>query len=405
MRWRRSLRLSVRALFAHRVRTLLAFAGVGAGVAAVTITGAIGAGAEQQIARGVAALGVNLLVVRPAQVTRRAARKELAGAVTTLRMEDRDAVAALPSVLLVAPGVEGQLRVKGDRASAMTRLLGTTSDFPLVRGFRLQGGRFFDADDEREARRVVVLGARVATTLFDDDPVGRQILVRRVPFDVIGVLAPKGALADGDEDNQVLVPITAAMRRVLNTRWLSALFVTARSNDPRMMRDAESAIGALMRDRHRATGDGASDVEVQNAARFFAMQQKATNSLGGLTAGVGAIALAVGGTGIMAMMLLSVRERTSEIGLRMAVGATPRDIAIQFLLEATFLALGGWIAGIALGLGGAALIALAAAWPVAVPTTGMLASLAMALVIGLGFGAVPARRAASIPPVRALVTA
>jgi len=405
MRWRRSLRLSVRALAAHRVRTMLALAGVGAGVAAVTITGAVGAGASKEIARGVAALGVNLIVVRPVQVARRAARRELAGAVTTLRMSDRDAVAALPFVTRVAPGVEAQLRVKGDRASTMARLLGTTADFPVVRGFTLQRGRFFDADDDRAARRVVVLGTRVATTLFDDDPVGRQILLRRVPFDVIGVLAPKGALADGDEDNQVLVPIATAMRRVLNTTWLSALFVTARSRDIRTMRDAESAIGALMRDRHRIVGDTPSDVEVQDATRFFTMQRKATESLGGLTAGLGAVALAVGGTGIMAMMLLSVRERTSEIGLRLAVGATPRDIAIQFLLEATLLALGGWLAGIAVGIGGAAIVGVAATWPVALPAQAMLGSLAMSLVIGLGFGAIPARRAASIPPVRALVTA
>ncbi|MEO6528697.1 MAG: ABC transporter permease [Gemmatimonadaceae bacterium] len=405
MRWRRSLGLSVDALLAHKVRTALALASVAAGVAAVVLTSAIGDGAQRGIDRGIDQLGVNLLVVRPAQVKRLAARKELQGTVTTLVMEDRDALAALPLVARAAPGVESPVRVKAGAAATMTRMLGTTSDFPTIRGFTVRSGRFFDDEDEREARRVVVLGARVADALFDENPVARQIRIRRVPFEVIGVLAPKGSLADGDEDNQVLVPISTALRRVLNITWLNAVFVTVRRTDPRSLRDAESAIAALFRERHRAGREGRLDIEIQNAARFFTMQRTTADSLGRLTTGLGAIALLVGGAGIMALMLLSVRERTSEIGLRMAVGAKPRDILVQFLLEATMLSLGGWFAGVALGLTGAALLAASTSWPVAAPVNALLISLAMALTIGLGFGAVPARRAALIPPMRALATA
>jgi putative ABC transport system permease protein len=396
--------VSVRALLAHRMRTALALASVSAGVAAVILTSAIGDGAQRDIARNVERLGVNLLVVRPAQVKRLASRRAIAGSVTTLRMEDRDAVAALPLVALAAPGVESPVRVKGGRTATATRMLGTTPDFLTVRGFGVRRGRAFDEHDLRDSRRVAILGSRVADALFDGDAVGRQIRIRRVPFEVIGVLTPKGALADGDEDNQILVPITTALRRVLNTSWLNAVFVSVTSNDVRTMREAENAIAGTLRARHPASADGRSDYEIQNAARFFSMQRQTADTLGRLTTGLGAVALLVGGTGIMALMLLSVRERTSEIGLRMAVGAQRHDVLVQFLLEATMLALGGWLLGVALGLGGAATIGATTRWPVAPPIGAISISLAMALTIGLGFGAIPARRAASIPPLRALVT-
>lgn len=403
MRLRRSITLSLKALQAHRVRTALAVASVSAGVAAVVLTSAIGAGAERDISRRIQGMGVNLLVVRPKQVRRSVARKELRGTVTTLRLEDYEAVAGLPPVARAAPGVEVPVRVKAGASAMLTRMVGTTMDFPAVRRFEIRSGRFFDVDDDRTARRVVVLGARVADALFDQDPVGRQIRIRRVPFDVIGVLAPKGALADGDEDNQVLVPIRTALRRVLNTTWLNAVFVRVR--DARATADAQTEIAAVLRRRHRAARDGEPDFEIQDAARFVAMQGQVAGSLGRLTTGLAAIALLVGGTGIMALMLLSVKERTGEIGLRMAVGARPRDVLMQFLLEATLLALGGWTVGILLGAAGAAAVAAGTQWPVAAPVQAILASLAMAVTIGLGFGAVPARKAAMIPPIGALRTA
>lgn len=405
MRLRRSLGLSLKALFAHRVRATLAVASVSAGVAAVVLTGAIGAGAERGIRRQIESLGVNLLVVRPVRVKRSAARMELNGVVTTLRLADYDAVVDLPMVSRAAPGVEVPVRVKAGGSAMATRMLGTTLDYPAVRRFQIQRGRFFDADDNREARRVVVLGARVAESLFDDDPVGEQVRIRRVPFDVIGVLAPKGALADGDEDNQVLVPIRTALRRVVNSTWLSSVFVSVRGGDPQNFRDAESAIGALLRQRHRVGSEGQPDFEVQNAARFLTMQRQAADALGDMTAGLGGIALVVGGTGIMALMLLSVKERTSEIGLRLAVGATSRDILVQFLLESMILALGGWSAGILIGATGATIVAVSTEWPIGVPVQSVVVSLGMAITIGLGFGAIPARRAATIPPMRALLTA
>jgi putative ABC transport system permease protein len=401
MRAGRSIGLSLRALSAHRLRTALALGSVSAGVAAVVLTSAIGAGAQRDIRRQIERTGVNLLVVRPAQVKRLVARKEMAGTVTTLRVEDYDAIAELWCVWRAAPGVESSVKLKAGASATTTRVLGTTPAFPAIRRFETREGRFFDGDDDRAARRVVVLGARVADALFDESPVGRQILIRRIPFEVVGVLAPKGALADGDEDNQVLIPIRTALRRVFNTTWLNEVFVTVR--DPFDLREAEGEIGAMLRQRHRRSGDGQPDFEIQDATRFFTMQRRAAGSLGTMATGLGAIALVVGGTGIMALMLLSVKERTGEIGLRIAVGARPRDIVIQFLLETTMLALGGWTGGILIGVAGAAVVATTTAWPVAAPVTAVLGSLAMAVVIGLGFGAVPARAAAMILPMRALL--
>ena len=400
MRLRRNVGLSLRALFTHKVRAALALASVCIGVAGVVLTSAVGAGAQREVQRSIETMGVNLLVVRPVLIKRFAGRKEFKGAVTTLRMEDYEAIARLPNVAAAAPGIEGPVRVKSDASSMMTMIRGTGPAYPVIRRFQIRSGRFFDADDDRLARRVVVLGARVADALFDGDPVGRQIRIRGVPFDVVGVLGAKGAVADGDQDNQVLVPVRTALRRVFNATWLNAVYVSA--SEPEIVAATESEIDALLRQRHRVGRDGQPDFEVQNAARFFALQKKTADSLTRLGTGLAGVALVVGGGGIMGLMLLSVKERTSEIGLRMAVGATPRDILIQFLMEASLLALGGWTVGIALGVVGATTVTMITAWQVASPAQAVLGSLAMVVISGLVFGVVPARKAALIPPVRAL---
>jgi putative ABC transport system permease protein len=274
-----------------------------------------------------------------------------------------------------------------------------------VRRFRVRrhqegrAGRFFDAADDRAARRVAVLGAHVAEALFPgENPAGRSLRVRGVPFEVIGTLEAKGILADGsDEDDQILIPVRTALRRVFNTTWLSTVFVSVR--DPRRMDEAQAAIGAILQERHAK-----ADFDVQNQAKLLATQREMTTNLTLLTTGLSAVALLVGGTGILALMLLSVRERTGEIGLRMAVGARPRDVLVQFLAEATALALGGWLLGIAAGGLGAAAVAFATDWRIGLPLEALLASLAMAAATGLGFGAVPARKASLLPPIQALRT-
>jgi putative ABC transport system permease protein len=403
MKLRRSLGPSLRALLAHKLRAGLALASIAVGVASVVLTSAIGKGAEREVLRGIEGLGTGLLVVRPAQVKRLAGRKTMQGFLTTLDLADYEAIAELASVAEAAPGTEGMLRVKVGSAALVTKVLGTTPEFLRVKRFALQQGRFFDDHEQRNAQRAAVLGARVREKLFQgSDPIGATIRVRGVPFEVVGTLEPKGVQADGsDEDNQVLIPVQTALRRVFNSTWISSVFVSAR--DPRGLAWTEEEIAGLLRARHRLTSRGkADDFAVQNRTKFLVAQKEMAGDLALLTGGLAGTALLVGGAGILALMLLSVKERTGEIGLRLAVGATPRDILSQFLFEASLLALGGWAIGALIGALGATAVALGTAWKVALPLPALAGSIIMTAAIGLGFGALPARRASRMPPVQAL---
>jgi putative ABC transport system permease protein len=402
LRLARRLALSWRALSAHAVRTALVLGSVAVGVAAVLLTSAVGKGAEREVLRGIEELGPNLLVVRPAPVKRTAARKAVRGVVTTLRVGDYDEIAGLGVTGAAAPGAEAALRVKGGGGSTMGRVLGTSPAFADIRRLRLRAGRFFDVEDDAAGRRVAVLGARVASSLFaTGEPLGEDVRIRGVPFEVVGVLRGRGVLADGsDEDDLVLIPIRTALRRVFNSRWLTTVFVGVA--DPKRMDEAERDIEGLLRERHRLTDGRPDDFAVQNQARLLAMQRRTAESLTLLTGGLAGVSLLVAGTGILALMLLSVKERTCEIGLRMAVGARPGDILAQFLFEATMLALGGWTAGAVLAVLGAAAVTLGTRWTIGLPAGPVAATLLTAVVTGVGFGAFPARKAARLPAVEAL---
>jgi putative ABC transport system permease protein len=393
---------SVRALRDHQVRTALCLVGVGTGTAGVLLTSAVGAGAERQVRRSIEAVGSNLLVVRPSQVKRSAARPAVRGSVTSLRLDDYRAIAALPVVRDAAPGIDAGLRLKAGQRSLRTSVLGTTPDLARLRNLTLAGGRFFDEDDAHASRRVVVLGARVAQTLFPDgDGVGRDLGLGGLPFVVIGTLESRGIQADGsDQDGNAYIPIQTALRRVFNATWLTAVFLSV--DDRQQMRAAEAAVRDLLRERHRLAPGTPDDFAVQDQVRLLALQQEAVQGLTLLTAGLAGTAMLVGGAGILALMFLSVKERTAEIGLRLAVGARPRDVLLQFLGEASLLAAGGWTCGAALAGLGAAALALGTEWALAFPLLAVSASFALALITGVGAGAVPARRASRLPPVRAL---
>lgn len=397
MKLRRTIRSSLRALFAHKVRAVLALSSISIGVMAVVLTSALGAGAQKEVLQRMETMGTNLIVIRPAQVQRRVARKAIGGGVTTLTVDDSEAIARLPFVVAAAPGIDRPVRAKAGNVVVRTKVLGTSPAYLAVRNFRMQRGRFFDLDDDRNARRVAVLGARVASSLFGNaDPIGDEVRVRGVIFEVIGVLEAKGVLPDGsDEDNQIVVPIRTALRRVFNLTWLTSIFVSVR--DPASMETAIAQLNVAMRERH-----GREDFAIQNTMKFVSMQQQTVEFLTLLASGLGGIALLVGGVGILALMMMTVSERTSEIGLRMAVGATPNGILTQFLFEATLLTTGGWLIGIAIGAIAAVAIALGTEWKLAVPIDPLLASAAMVLIAGLGFGVVPARRASLLPPMEAL---
>jgi putative ABC transport system permease protein len=342
-------------------------------------------------------------VVRPAQVASSAARNTIRGVVTTLKMADWRAIATLDTVREAVPGFVSAVTVKREGNAMKASVLGTTAPYLEVGRSRLREGRFIDDDDNQNALRVVVLGSRVDDDLFEGSgALGQTIRIRGVPFAVIGVLAEKGALADGsDEDDFVMIPIRTALRRVFNSTWLNPIFVSIR--DPEQMSRAEAEIAGVLRVRHRLEATGKpDDFAIQNRNKVLANQKQLADSLSAFTSGLAAISLLVGGVGILALMLMSVRERTGEIGLRMAVGARPVNILMQFLLEAALLSLGGWVAGIAAGAAATAAVAFTTDWTVAVPVNAIVASLAMAAVTGIGFGWYPAREASLLPPIQAL---
>jgi putative ABC transport system permease protein len=403
MKLLRGLGISTRVLFAHKVRTGLTLSSVAVSVAAVVVVSAIGSGVEKEIGRQAETMGTNLLVVRPAQVKNSVARKQIRGVVSTLTVEDFDAITELAAVESAVPGFETTLTAKGGGRSMSVRILGTTSAYLQVCRFAVMRGRFLHEDDDRQAYRVAVLGARVTEELFPGrDAIGQDIRIRGVPFEVIGVLQAKGIQADGsDQDNQIVIPIRTALRRVFNLTWLNPIFVRVRS--PNNITGAETEIVQLLRTRHRLElGGRPDDFAVQNKTKVLATQKQIADSLTKLAVGLGGVSLLVGGIGILALMLMAVKERTGEIGLRIAVGARPSDIVLQFLAEATMLAAGGWLAGLVLGLLGTAMVALLARWRVAVSLQMLVASLATVLIAGLGFGIWPARKASLIPPIRAL---
>jgi putative ABC transport system permease protein len=403
LKLRRFLGPSVKALLAHSLRALLAAASIAMGVVSVLVTTGVGNGARAEVDRSLGSMATDFVVVRPAEVKRLVARRMVRGVVPTLKREDAAAIAALPSVAAVSPTVEANALVKSESASTRAGVLGTGPAYAALRRFRVARGRTFDEEDARASARVAVLGARVAQSLFgSDDPIGRTIRVRTVPFEVIGVLQARGASGDGaDQDGLVAVPLETALRRLLNATSLSSILVRAR--DEASTPKVGPEIRRLLRERHRLDARGApDDFGIQGQERMVSMQRKTARSLSLLTTGLSAVALAVGGAGVLALMLISVRERTAEIGLRMAVGATPRDILLQFLGEAALLAFAGGAAGVVLGTAGALTVAAATGWKVAVPAAAVAASLATALATGLVSGAVPAWLASRVPPIEAL---
>lgn len=403
MRIVHALRVSTRGLFAHRMRAILAISSVAAGVVAVVVTGAIGQGAKEEVLHETESIGTNLLVVRPAQVSNSAARTNVKGVVTTLKLDDYRAITQLSRVSAAVPGFESSASVKVDNLSMSAMVLGTTSPYLDVCRFRLHQGRFIADDDDLNANRVAVLGARVNETLFgDQNAIGRQILIHGVPFEIVGVLEAKGVLADGsDEDDRIVIPIRTALRRVFNSTWLNPVFISVR--DVAEMDDARTDVNALLRERHGLDQRNKSDdFSIQDKTKVLAARKQLADSLTLLATGLAGASLVVGGAGILALMLMSVKERTTEIGLRMAIGAKPRDILVQFLLEATSIAAGGWSAGMAMAAVATVVVARATSWPTSISSSLVLITLAVVVGSGIIFGAYPARKASLMPPVQAL---
>lgn len=399
----RGLRLSVLLLAAHRLRTALSAAGLMVGVATVLVMSALGRGAERRVVERVRALGTDLLIVTAAAAPAVAGRARQAETMTLLRPADAAAlVDELPRVRAAAAAVHRTLVVRADDRNTTVAVTGTTADGLRIRGIRAARGRLPDAEDARLVRRVAVLGPAVAHTLFGaDDPVGREIRIGTTPFEVIGVAARRGVDPGGaDLDQSIAIPLETALRRLVNVPYVDALYVQARAT--RDLEPLEADVRALLFARHRVREGTPSPYAIRNQAVILRTERAAARALDQLTVGVSALALVVGGIGILAVMLISVRERTREVGLRRALGARRADIRWQFVLEAMLLSAGGGIAGVVLG----ALASFGASqlgrWDLAFSWGTAALALVGATALGLVVGLVPAERAARLEPIAAL---
>jgi putative ABC transport system permease protein len=402
MKLSRNVALSCEILAAHKLRTLLSVTGIVVGIATVVLIVSAGRGAEKQILDRIRDMGTNLIVVNAGQTRVIAGRQRQTATVTTLEIDDAEAIAEqCPTVALVAPAMSKKLSTRWETENANTNVVGTTPQGFRIRNIEVASGRLFDTEEDRARRRVAVLGPTAAANLFGQtDPIGLQFRIGRVPFEVIGLTTPKGMDANGlDQDDLILVPLGSAMRRLFNVDHIDTVYVQARNAD--LLEQAEEEIRELLRGRHRLR-DKPDDFTIQNQATLLATERETAQSMTLLVGSVGGISLTVGGVGILAVMLISVRERTPEIGLRRALGATRGDIRFQFLIESALLAGTGGLVGVFGGVVAALAVSRLGFWGTVISWPAALGGLGFSVAVGLVFGIYPAVRAAALEPIEAL---
>jgi len=400
------LRIALRALSINKLRSALTMLGIVIGVAAVIVMIAVGAGAQARVAEQIRALGSNLLLVTPGSTTQGGVRLGF-GSNSTLTEEDVAAINRELADVIAAPALRGSAQIIWGNANWSTQIYGITPEYLEARQWALAAGRGFEPAEMSGAGKVCLVGQTVVRQLFADaDPLDQVIRVRRVPCTVIGVLETKGqSMLGQDQDDLVLMPISTARSRVLGgnmakQRAVGTIWI--RFADGADSKLVEDQVRSLLRQRHRLQPGADDDFSLRNLSEVMATQEASSRVLALLLAAVASVSLVVGGIGIMNIMLVSVTERTREIGLRMAVGARTRDILGQFLVEAVTLSLIGGLIGIALGVGTSELIALIAGWRIVIAPEAILVSALFAAIIGVFFGFYPARKAAHMNPVEAL---
>jgi putative ABC transport system permease protein len=395
--------IALKTLGAHKMRTALAVVGIVIGVSAVVLMVAIGRGAQVAVLKKIQGLGTNLIIVTAGKVRIVASRPRQTGNISTLTVRDAEALASESiAIARVAPFQGKKFLVKYGEASTTTVVSGTTPDFPEIRNFRPATGRFFTDDEVKAAMRVAVIGKTIARNIFEDaDPIGEIIRINNVPFEVIGVLEEKGVNAIGqDDDDLILIPITTVMRRLMNVIYVNNVYVSVRAVT--LMDKAVSDISAILRERHHLKPGKEDDFSIQNQMDILRAEQETSETFTMLLGGIAAVSLLVGGVGILAIMLISIKERIMEIGLRRAVGARKKDILLQFLMEALVLSVVGGIIGAVIGVIGSFIVG----WSSELPTSVSVVSVVMAFIfsagIGLFFGIYPAKKAAELDPIYAL---
>jgi len=398
------LRIAIKAIRRNKIRSGLTMLGVIIGVASVIAMIALGSGARASIDQQIQSQGTNVIFVSSGSFGRPGggAVRGGAGTVTTLTLDDAKAIAELPVVTRVSPMVRGRAQVIAADQNWNTSVEGGNEDYLAIRNWSLASGENFTARDILVAEKVCLLGDTVVRNIFpDQDPVGQVIRVKNLPFRVLGVLAPKGQGQFGqDQDDLIIAPYTTIQKKLLGITYIQQVYVSAASSD--QVEQAAVQITRLMRQRHRITNPDEDDFTVRTVEEMAATRVQMANTMTGLLMSVASVSLLVGGIGIMNIMLVSVTERTREIGLRMAVGARTRDILRQFLAEAVSLSVVGGIMGIALGVLVSQVMTWRLGWPTSITSASILVAFAFAGAVGIFFGYYPAHKAANLDPIDAL---
>ncbi len=395
------VKVGLRSIARNKLRSALTMLGIVIGVGCVIVTDGIGSGAAVSIQANINSLGANFIMVFPGAVTAGGAR--IFSAQSSLTEDDAHAIKAeCPSVAYVSPGMRTGGTVVAGENNWSTEIFGADVDWPFIRSWNMASGSFFSESEVKASAKVAVLGNSVKQNLFpDSDPIGAVVRVKNVPFKVVGVLEKKGGSTMGnDQDDQIVIPYTTVMKRLSGNNRLGMVQVSAKSPDA--IQDAMTEVKALLRQRHRLGPGQDDDFMMRSQEEIAATASETTRTLSILLASIAVVSLVVGGIGIMNIMLVSVTERTREIGIRLAVGAKSRHVLLQFLLEAVTLSIVGGGIGVALGIGVSRVIARFAGWPVAVNSSSIAVAFGFSALIGIFFGFYPARKAAAMDPIEAL---
>jgi putative ABC transport system permease protein len=395
---------AIAALRANKGRSILTTLGIIIGVAAVIAIVALGEGASASVSNQLAGLGTNLLTITPGSTSSGGA-KTGAGNATTLKGSDADAIAQqLPGLSGVSPVLSGNAQVIAGNQNWSTRVQGVTPPYLSIEDWTIAQGSAFTTQDNTDSKNVAILGATVASNLYpsSQSPIGQTIRIRNVPFTVIGVLQSKGTSAGpgGDQDDTVLIPFQTAQVRLFGSTNISQIIVQV--SDGSQMDAATSNIETLIRQQHRLTANQVDDFSIRNNNDIISRVSSVSTTMTMLLGGVAAVSLVVGGIGIMNIMLVSVTERTREIGIRLAIGAQPGDVLAQFLVEAVVLSVLGGVIGILVGSGVALALPMIAGWTTVLPWNAIVLSFAVSAAIGMFFGIYPARKASQLDPIVAL---
>jgi putative ABC transport system permease protein len=396
------IRIALRALARNKARSFLTALGIIIGVGSVIAMVSLGQGAQQQVQQQIASMGTNMLIVSTG--SRRAGGVQGGvGTGTNLTVEDVEAILReCPAVAAVSPAVNASVSLVVGNQNWTTRAEGVSESYPSIRNWNIGAGEFFTAGDVRTAARVAVIGKTVADQLFPGgDPVGQTLRVRNLPFRVVGVLAAKGQSQFGqDQDDTLLIPYSTAMKKLLSINYVPSASISAVNESATFA--AETQIRELLRQRHNLRPGADDDFNIRNLTDIADMAAQTTGIMTMLLGSIAGVSLIVGGIGIMNIMLVSVTERTREIGIRMAVGARSQHVRMQFLIESIVLGVAGGMAGILAGIGVSFVLALVFHWPQFISLTSIAASVLFSVAVGVFFGYYPARKAASLDPIEAL---